>query len=80
MTNRRVEKEQTVTLHRTVKRFYKASVMGVDENNQVSEQFSTGWKPNTILNTGLDKIAYMPWAQVFQFCLVALMENFSQKR
>jgi hypothetical protein len=70
MTNTRVEKEQTVTLHRTVKGFYKASVMGVDENNQISEQFSTGWKPNTILNTGLDKIAYMPWAQVFQFCLV----------
>jgi len=70
MTNPRVEKEQIVTLHRTVKGFYKASVMGVDENNQVSEQFSTGWKPNTILNTGLDKIAYMPWAQVFQFCLV----------
>ena len=70
MTNTRVEKEQTVTLHRTVKGFYKASVMGVDDNNQVSEQFSTGWKPNTILNCGLDKIAYMPWAQVFQFCLV----------
>jgi hypothetical protein len=70
MTNTRVEKEQTVTLHRTVKGFYKASVMGVDENNQVSEQYSTGWKPNTILNSGLDKIAYMPWAQVFQFCLV----------
>ena len=70
MTNTRVEKEQIVTLHRTVKGFYKASVMGVDDNNQVSEQFSTGWKPNTILNCGLDKIAYMPWAQVFQFCLV----------
>lgn len=70
MTNTRVEKEQTVTLHRTVKGFYKASVMGVDENNQVNEQFSTGWKPNTILDCGLDKIAYMPWAQVFQFCLV----------
>ena len=70
MTNTRVEKEQTVTLHRTVKGFYKATVMGVDDNNQVSEQFSTGWKPNTILNCGLDKIAYMPWAQVFQFCLV----------
>ena len=70
MTNTRVEKEQIVTLHRTVKGFYKASVMGVDDNNQVSEQFSTGWKPNTILDCGLDKIAYMPWAQVFQFCLV----------
>lgn len=70
MTNTRVEKEQIVTLHRTVKGFYKASVMGVDDNNQVSEQFSTGWKPNTILNCGLDKIAYMPWAQTFQFCLV----------
>ena len=70
MTNTRVQKEQIVTLHRTVKGFYKASVMGVDDNNQVSEQFSTGWKPNTILDCGLDKIAYMPWAQVFQFCLV----------
>jgi len=70
MTNTRLEKEQIVTLHRTVKGFYKASVMGVDDNNQVSEQFSTGWKPNTILNCGLDKIAYMPWAQAFQFCLV----------
>jgi hypothetical protein len=56
--------------HRTVKGFYKASVMGVNENNELKEHFSTGWKPNTILNCGLDKIAYMPWAQTFQFCLV----------
>ena len=58
------------TAHRTVKGFYKASVMGVDEYNKVKEEYTTGWKSNTILNCGLDKIAYMPWAQTFQFCLV----------
>lgn len=58
------------TAHRTVKGFYKASVMGVDEYNKFKEEYTTGWKSNTILNCGLDKIAYMPWAQTFQFCLV----------
>ena len=64
------EKTQVINLHRTVKGFYKASVMEPDANGNINESFSTGWKPNTILNSGLDKIAYMPWAQTFQFCLI----------
>ena len=64
------EKTQVINIHRTVKGFYKASVMEPDENGNISEAFSTGWKPNTILNSGLDKVAYMPWAQTFQFCLI----------
>jgi len=64
------EKVQTLTLHRTVQGFYKASIMEPDAEGNINEAFSTGWKPNTILNSGLDKIAYMPWAQTFQFCLV----------
>lgn len=63
-------KEQIFNVHRTVKGFYKASIMEPDEQGNISEAFSTGWKPNTILNCGLDKIAYMPWAQTFQFCLI----------
>lgn len=65
-----VEKEQIINVHRTVKGFYKASVMEPDASGNINESFSTGWKPNTILNSGLDKIAYMPWAQTFQFCLI----------
>ena len=65
-----VEKEQIINVHRTVKGFYKASIMEPDATGNFSEAFSTGWKPNTILNSGLDKIAYMPWAQTFQFCLL----------
>ena len=65
-----VEKEQIINVHRTVKGFYKASIMEPDATGNISEAFSTGWKPNTILNSGLDKIAYMPWAQTFQFCLI----------
>lgn len=64
------EKTQVINVHRTVKGFYKASIMEPDANGNISEAFSTGWKPNTILNSGLDKIAYMPWAQTFQFCLI----------
>jgi hypothetical protein len=64
------EKTQVINVHRTVKGFYKASIMEPDANGNVNEAFSTGWKPNTILNSGLDKIAYMPWAQTFQFCLI----------
>ena len=64
------EKAQVINVHRTVKGFYKASIMEPDVNGNINEAFSTGWKPNTILNTGLDKIAYMPWAQTFQFCLI----------
>jgi len=44
--------------------------MEPDASGNINEAFSTGWKPNTILNSGLDKIAYMPWAQTFQFCLI----------
>jgi len=69
-SNNSVEKVQTINLHRTVQGFYKASIMEPDADGNISEAFSTGWKPNTILNSGLDKIAYMPWAQTFQFCLI----------
>ena len=64
------EKTQVINVHRTVKGFYKASIMEPDATGNINEAFSTGWKPNTILNSGLDKIAYMPWAQTFQFCLI----------
>ena len=64
------EKTQVINVHRTVKGFYKASIMEPDADGNINESFSTGWKPNTILNSGLDKIAYMPWAQTFQFCLI----------
>jgi hypothetical protein len=64
------EKTQVINVHRTVKGFYKASIMEPDASGNINEAFSTGWKPNTILNSGLDKIAYMPWAQTFQFCLI----------
>lgn len=43
---------------------YKIQVM--DENGLVRE---TEWKPNLILDCGLDKIAYMPWAQAFQIAV-----------
>ena len=64
------EKTQVINVHRTVKGFYKASIMEASTDGTVNEAYSTGWKPNTILNSGLDKIAYMPWAQTFQFCLI----------
>lgn len=51
--------------HSTVKGFYRASV--IDPKKGVVS--STDWQPNLILDSGLDKIASMPWAQVFQFCL-----------
>ena len=51
--------------HSTVKGFYRASV--IDAGGGIVS--STDWQPNLILNSGLDKIANMPWAQVFQFCL-----------
>jgi len=68
--NQTVEKTQTLSFHRTVQGFYKASIMEPDADGNISEAYSTGWKPNTILDCGLDKIAYMPWAQTFQFCLI----------
>lgn len=62
--------EQIININRTVKGYYKASVIEPDDFGNLNESFTTGWKSNTILDCGLDKIAYMPWAQTFQFCLV----------
>lgn len=57
--------EVIIKQHRTVKGMYKASVIGAD-GREVS---STDWRPNLILNSGLDKLAHMPWSQVFQVCV-----------
>lgn len=51
--------------HVTAKGFYRASV--IDAGGGIVS--STDWQPNLILDSGLDKIASMPWAQVFQFCV-----------
>lgn len=45
---------------------YKARVFD-SQNQLVREQ--QDWAPNLILDSGLDKIAYMPWANVFQFAV-----------
>lgn len=45
---------------------YKVRVFDAN-NNLIREQKK--WAPNLILNSGLDKIAYMPWANVFQFAV-----------
>lgn len=45
---------------------YKTRVF--DSNNQIVRE-QKDWAPNLILNSGLDKIAYMPWANVFQFAV-----------
>lgn len=50
-----------VNFEQKAKGRYKIQIL--DENGVVNE---TDWKPNLILDTGLDKIAYMPWAQAFQ--------------
>jgi hypothetical protein len=44
---------------------YKCRVMDAN-GNKVFEHGK--WLPNLILDSGLDKVAYMPWAQCFQFC------------
>lgn len=54
-----------VRQHRRVRGFYKVKVM--DSYNRVAHE--TDWKENLILNTGLDKLAHMPWGQVAQFCV-----------
>lgn len=54
-----------IKFSRTVAGKYKAMVVNSD-GTLASE---TDWHRNKILNSGLDKIAYMPWAQVFQFCV-----------
>lgn len=53
-----------VSFEQKAKGRYKVQVM--DENGVVSD---TDWKPNLILDSGLDKIAYMPWAQAFQIAV-----------
>lgn len=76
--------ELQVNIHRGAAGFVNAKVMGpppgltkeeheklletddVDEYVAVSE---SGWKKNMILDCGLDKVAHMPWAQTFQFCV-----------
>ena len=45
---------------------YKTRVF--DSNNHLVRE-QKDWAPNLILNSGLDKIAYMPWANVFQFAV-----------
>lgn len=58
--------------HRTVKGYYRATVMEGrkdGDNQSLVPVSSTDWKPNLILDVGLDKIAHMPWGQVFQFCV-----------
>jgi hypothetical protein len=45
---------------------YKTRVF--DANNELVRE-QKDWAPNLILDCGLDKIAYMPWANVFQFAV-----------
>lgn len=45
---------------------YKCRVMNADGSVAFEHP---KWLPNLILDSGLDKIAYMPWAQAFQFCV-----------
>lgn len=60
---------QTLTFprrfHATVRGYYRASV--IDAKGHIVS--TSEWRPNLILDSGLDKIAHMPWAQVFQFCV-----------
>lgn len=60
-----VTPDVVIKQHRTVKGMYKVSVIGSD-GREVS---ATDWRPNLILNSGLDKLAHMPWSQVFQVCV-----------
>jgi hypothetical protein len=54
-----------IEFNRVVAGQYKASVINPDG----SVEREGDWNKNLILDCGLDKIAYMPWAQVFQFCV-----------
>ena len=54
-----------IEFNRVVAGQYKASVINPDG----SVEREGNWNKNLILDCGLDKIAYMPWAQVFQFCV-----------
>ena len=76
--------EMAVAMKRGVAGFVNARVMGPpagmpkeeylkllksDSTEDWSQVSETGWKRNKILDVGLDKVANMPWAQVFQFCV-----------
>ena len=54
-----------IEFNRSVQGQYKTSVINPDG----SAEREGDWSKNLILDCGLDKIAYMPWAQVFQFCV-----------
>ena len=54
-----------IEFNRSVQGQYKTSV--INEDGTVDHE--NGWHKNLILDCGLDKVAYMPWAQVFQFCV-----------
>lgn len=56
----------TVNFGSSAKGQYKYEVH--DKNGLVYD--SGGWKPNLILDCGLDKLADMPWAQTFQWAVV----------
>ena len=55
-----------INIHRSARGRYNAMAIDASDGSIKKE---TGWKPNLILDSGLKKIAYMPWAQVFQFCV-----------
>ena len=54
-----------IEFKRSVQGKYKTMVINPDG----SMEREGDWHKNLILDCGLDKIAYMPWAQVFQFCV-----------
>ena len=54
-----------IEFNRSVQGQYKTSLINPD-GSSVREG---DWNKNLILNRGLDKIAYMPSTQVFQFCV-----------
>ena len=54
-----------IEFKRSVQGKYKTMVINPDG----SMEKEGDWHKNLILDCGLDKIAYMPWAQVFQFCV-----------
>ena len=54
-----------IEFKRSVQGKYKTMVVNPDG----SMEKEGDWHKNLILDCGLDKIAYMPWAQVFQFCV-----------
>lgn len=60
--------EIKIPIRRRIQGFYKASVMEW-KDGRLNEVSSTDWKPNHITDAGLNKLAHMPWAQVFQFCV-----------